>query len=561
MENNRNSSDNFLMRISHEMAGGLQQLTGLAYDCFELILGNTEKEFDSLLDKKRKREINIGRYEMMYRMTHQTISLNDFRHLDGHNLDRIIKAVCEVQNHSFVTKGTANAKNNFVRTCIISTVKYNQLKKEFTIKFDDAIFYHYLNSRSTFRYDKSITDSFKNKYSKSLYILACSWDTLAEDSFRMTESMLRKFFSYEIIDENQFDYFDIYEEVVLDIVEKKDTTWQMISITLEKSLNEIKESFIKGKSPFWLDKMIFREFVRTGRRGKPNYKRTVEFYIKRDIIEDADIEELPMQSEVHVQDSNREEVIPPKSQPTVLEIPFKTELSDAQCQKIEAIKQEVKTIRTAEGATPSDVETYIKSLGIALNKCVAQRPEILECIGAWIRFSMEWAGKYDKTPADLSYLLQNKLKTHCKYNPGVPCFSLDESLTWPPHYKTKWLDSVDEEMEFLRAQRDFLQKIKDDNNITEETLDSYIIIFFESLYDAKGHPDLHVSADALKGHFECWVKIHHELENNRNNNNNNYGNKRFNQSQSNDDPHAAAKAAIRRRHQCPPPKEPTGFFE
>ena len=43
MENNRNSSDNFLMRISHEMAGGLQQLTGLAYDCFELILSKSER--------------------------------------------------------------------------------------------------------------------------------------------------------------------------------------------------------------------------------------------------------------------------------------------------------------------------------------------------------------------------------------------------------------------------------------------------------------------------------------------------------------------------------------
>ena len=222
MENKGNETDNFLMRISHEMAGGLQQLTGLAYDCFELILSKSEREFDSLLEKKRNHQIKIGRYEMMYRMTHRKFSLDDFKHLDAHNPDRIIKAVCEVQNHSFVTKGIANAKNSFVRTCIISTVKYDRTKKEFSINFDDAVFYHYLNTRTTFRYDKTITDQFKNKYSKSLYILACSWDTLAEDSFKLTESMLRKFFSYDIIEENQFDYFEIYEEMALDIVEKKE---------------------------------------------------------------------------------------------------------------------------------------------------------------------------------------------------------------------------------------------------------------------------------------------------------------------------------------------------
>ena len=561
MENNRNSSDNFLMRISHEMAGGLQQLTGLAYDCFELILSKSEREFDSLLEKKRNHQIKIGRYEMMYRMTHRKFSLDDFKHLDAHNPDRIIKAVCEVQNHSFVTKGIANAKNSFLRTCIISTVKYDRTKKEFSINFDDAVFYHYLNTRTTFRYDKTITDQFKNKYSKSLYILACSWDTLAEDSFKLTESMLRKFFSYDIIEENQFDYFEIYEEMALDIVEKKDTTWQKLYQTLEHSLDEIKESFKKGISPFWLDKLIHSEYFRRPMKpGKPSVKHTIEFFIKRDPIDDAEFEELPVQSEAHIQESNNEGVIPIR-QPTVLEIPFSIELSDEQLQKIESIKQEIKTIRTAEGAIPSDVETYIKNIGISLNKCVAQRPEILECIGAWIRFTMEWAGKYDKTPVDLSYLLQHKLKSHCKYNPSVPCFCMDEPLKWPPHYKTKWLDSVEDEMTYLRSQRDFLQKVKDDNYITEEILESYIINFFEALYDVKGRPDLHISADALRSHFECWVKIRHELYKNRSNNNYNYGSKRYSESNSGNDPHAAAREAIALRHSVSNQAEPPRFFD
>ena len=498
---------------------------------------------------------------MMYRMTHRKFSLDDFKHLDAHNPDRIIKAVCEVQNHSFVTKGIANAKNSFLRTCIISTVKYDRTKKEFSINFDDAVFYHYLNTRTTFRYDKTITDQFKNKYSKSLYILACSWDTLAEDSFKLTESMLRKFFSYDIIEENQFDYFEIYEEMALDIVEKKDTTWQKLYQTLEHSLDEIKESFKKGISPFWLDKLIHSEYFRRQMKpGKPSVKHTIEFFIKRDPIDDAEFEELPVQSEAHIQESNNEGVIPIR-QPTVLEIPFSIELSDEQLQKIESIKQEIKTIRTAEGAIPSDVETYIKNIGISLNKCVAQRPEILECIGAWIRFSMEWAGKYDKTPVDLSYLLQHKLKSHCKYNPSVPCFCMDEPLKWPPHYKTKWLDSVEDEMTYLRSQRDFLQKVKDDNYITEEILESYIINFFESLYDVKGRPDLHISADALRSHFECWVKIRHELYKNRSNNNYNYGSKRYSESNSGNDPHAAAREAIALRHSVSNQAEPPRFFD
>ena len=61
MANVSEENSNFLMRISHEMAGGLQQLTGLAYDCFEVILSKTEKEFDKLLEKKRNHQIKIGR--------------------------------------------------------------------------------------------------------------------------------------------------------------------------------------------------------------------------------------------------------------------------------------------------------------------------------------------------------------------------------------------------------------------------------------------------------------------------------------------------------------------
>lgn len=557
MANVSEENSNFLMRISHEMAGGLQQLTGLAYDCFEVILSKTEKEFDKLLEKKRNHQIKIGRYEIMYRMTHQSIPITAFRHLEEKNDARIIKAILEAQNHSFVIRGVPDGKNNFVSTTIISKIKYDSKNKTFKVYYSDDVFYHYLNTRTTFKYNKEITDSFKYKFSKGLYILACSWDTLSESSFKMSESMIRKFFSYDIIEQYQFEYFDIYDEEDLNVVDQKGTAWQMIYKTLRNTLEEIKDAFVAGKSPFWLDHKIYTEYVHEGKKGKPVGKHTVEFTIMREYVEDAEVTEIIVSPEDTVDDKNKKR----NQQPTVMEIPFQ-DISEEQVQLMEKIKEEIRIILTAEGLPSDRVSNYLKNMIQSMKRNIDQRPELSECVSAWIQYTMEWAGKYNKTPQDLSWKLQSNLKIYCMYEPEGPSFNLEKPLKWPPHYKNVWLGSVEDEISHLRSMRDFVEKLKSGSGVSEETMESYILGFAKSLYNANGQPNLHTSEDAMTSHFECWVRVQNEINKNKYNNNN-YGNNRKNQGSANTQPHAAAEAAIRRRHEraAATNNEPPSFFE
>jgi len=536
-----NNNDNHLMRISHEMAGGLQQLSGLAADCFEYIMATTEAYFDELLAKKRKKQIKLSRMEIMYIMQHREYSFKDFHHLEPKNDDRIRKALEEIQHHSAYKNEVTSGR--FVSICVVSKVDCDMNKKNIKINLDDTIFYHYLNKKTTFEYDRRVTDTFKKKFSKNLYILGHSRMILAEETFSLSESYLRKLFSYDLIDVKQLEYFDIYDEDDLPVKEKKKSEWRDVYSSLVSSLNEIKESFQSGVSSFWLAYRVSEEKVREGKRGNQVIRHTMEFTIQREHFEDTvvtEIKEIPKQVSVS---ASKNESVRSSTIPTELELPF--ELSTDLQDKIENVKMQYDIIMSANGESKAYIEGYKARLGKALYQGTAVRSDLPECMLAWIEHTKEWKIREKKTEKDLSFKFRSNINSYCHYDSSKARFQLDQSLIWPPGYKKKWLSSLDEEKAILRSKRRVIEDLKSECKIDDNKMNELESRFWE------GNELLHSDEDDLLNHFRAWVILQVDLENKQININekiNNYGTtKRTNENKSQEGLHDAAIGAIQRK--------------
>ncbi|KWW28282.1 MAG: hypothetical protein AUK63_1968 [bacterium P3] len=530
-----NNNGNHLMRISHEMAGGLQQLSGLADDCFEYIMATTEAYFDELLAKKRKKLIKLSRMEIMYIMQHREYSFKDFHHLEPKNDDRIRKALEEIQHHSAYKDEITSGR--FVSICVVSKVDCDMNKKRIKINLDDTIFYHYLNKKTTFEYDRRVTDLFKKKFSKNLYILGCSRMILAEETFSLSESYLRKLFSYDLIDIKRLEYFDIYDEDDLPVKEKKKSEWRDIYSSLVSSLNEIEESFQSGVSPFWLAYRVSEEKVREGKRGNQVIRHTMEFTIQREHFDDAvatEIKEVPTQLSASA--SKKE----PIHSSTIY-----TELGAELQDKIEDVKMQYDIILSAAGEPKTYVEGYKARLGKALYQGTAFRSDLPECMLAWIEFTKEWKIKNKKDETDLSRKFRSNIKLGCHYDSTKARFELDKSLVWPPGYRKEWLSSFEKEKAILKSKRRFIEGLKLELKIDDNKMNDFECRFWE------GIEFLHSNEDDLFNHFRAWVILQKDLENkqiNINEEKNNYGTtKRTNESKSNEGSHDAAIGAINRK--------------
>ena len=496
-----NNNGNYLMRISHEMAGGLQQLTGLANDCFEFIMSKTEADFDELLSKKRKKQIKLSRMEIMYIMQHREFSFKDFHHLEPKNDDRIRRALDEIQHHS-AYKDEINS-GHFVSVCVVSKVDCDMNKKKIKINFDDTIFYHYLNKKTTFEYDRRVTDTFRKKFSKHLYIFAHSRMILAEETFSLSEGYLRKFFSYDLIDIKQLDKFDFYDEDDLPVAEKKETKWRDVFSSLVSSLEEIKESFKSGISPFWLAYRVSEEKVNGGKRGNQVIRHTIEFIIQKVHYEDAvvtEIMELPTKQPNLV---NKKVAV--KTNSTELELPF--ELDATLQEQIENVKMQYDIILSAAGDPKAYVDGYKVRLGKALYQGTAFRPDLPECMLAWIEFTKEWKIREEKDEIDLSRKFRSNINLGCHYDSTKARFGLDKSLIWPPGHRKKWLSSLDEEKAILKSKRRFIEGLKSEWKIDDNKMNDFESRFWE------GIELLHSSEDDLLNHFRAWVILQIDLEN------------------------------------------------